>query len=69
MTDHVIPVERLHAASSLVVASFGSDANEVEAVSNNLIEANLTGHDSHGIGMLAQGTTRATPSSSRWTRS
>ena len=52
MTDHVIPVDRLHAAIRLVVAGFGSDANEVEAVSNNLIEANLTGHDSHGIGML-----------------
>ena len=50
--DHVIHVERLHAAIRLVVAGFGSDANEVEAVSNNLIEANLTGHDSHGIGML-----------------
>ena len=52
MSDHIIPVERLHAAIRLVVAGFGSDANEVEAVSNNLIEANLTGHDSHGIGML-----------------
>ena len=51
-TTHTIPVERLHAAVSLVVAGFGSSADEVEAVSRNLIEANLTGHDSHGIGML-----------------
>ena len=52
MDMHLIPVERLRAAMRLVVEGFGSDAAEVEAVSSNLIEANLTGHDSHGIGML-----------------
>ncbi|HVG05928.1 MAG TPA: Ldh family oxidoreductase, partial [Burkholderiaceae bacterium] len=36
----------------LVVRGFGSHEAEVEAVAGNLIEANLTGHDSHGIGML-----------------
>lgn len=35
-----------------VVRGFGSEAAEVDAVAGNLIEANLTGHDSHGIGML-----------------
>ena len=49
---HTIAVERLDAAIRQVVAGFGSSAAEVEAVSRNLIEANLTGHDSHGIGML-----------------
>ena len=49
---HLIPVERLAAAMRLVVAGFGSSAAEIEAVAGNLIEANLTGHDSHGIGML-----------------
>ena len=53
MSDmHVIDVEKLRAAIRQVVAGFGSGAEEVEAVSANLIEANLTGHDSHGIGML-----------------
>ena len=51
MSDtHVIAVDKLLAAIRQVVAGFGSGAEEVEAVSANLIEANLTGHDSHGIG-------------------
>jgi hydroxycarboxylate dehydrogenase B len=49
---HVIPVAPLRRAMRLVVAGFGSTPDEVEAVSDNLIDANLTGHDSHGIGML-----------------
>ena len=31
---------------------FGSQAREIELVADNLLQANLTGHDSHGIGML-----------------
>ncbi|MGH6623575.1 MAG: malate/lactate/ureidoglycolate dehydrogenase [Burkholderiaceae bacterium] len=49
---HTIAVAPLHAAVRLVVRGFGSHEAEVEAVAANLIEANLTGHDSHGIGML-----------------
>ena len=49
---HLIPLARLHAAMQLLVQGFGSSAAEVEAVTTNLIDANLTGHDSHGIGML-----------------
>jgi len=49
---HVIPVAPLRQAMRLVVAGFGSQADEIEAVADNLVEANLTGHDSHGIGML-----------------
>ena len=53
MSDtHVIAVDKLRVAIQQVVAGFGSSAQEVEEVSDNLIEANLTGHDSHGIGML-----------------
>ena len=53
MTDtHFIPVDRLTDAVRIVVRGFGSSDDEVEAVASNLIEANLTGHDSHGIGML-----------------
>lgn len=49
---HTIALERLNTAMRLVVRGFGSSEAEVEAVASNLIEANLTGHDSHGIGML-----------------
>ncbi len=49
---HTIGLARLHAAIRLVARGFGSSADEVDAVADNLIEANLTGHDSHGIGML-----------------
>jgi hydroxycarboxylate dehydrogenase B len=48
----VIPLEPLNAAIRLVVRGFGSSEAEVDAVASNLIDANLTGHDSHGIGML-----------------
>lgn len=47
-----IPLDRLQAAIALVVAGFGSSAHEAAEVGANLIEANLMGHDSHGIGML-----------------
>ena len=49
---HTIDVGALHRAMHLLVRGFGSDEAEVQAVCSNLIEANLTGHDSHGIGML-----------------
>lgn len=47
-----LPLDRLRAAIALVVAGFGSSAEEAAEVGANLIEANLMGHDSHGIGML-----------------
>jgi len=49
---HLIALPRLQAAMRLLVRGFGSSEAEVEAVVGNLIEANLSGHDSHGIGML-----------------
>ena len=51
-TIHTIPLDRLQTAMRILVRGFGSSAAEVEAVADNLIEANLRGHDSHGIGML-----------------
>lgn len=50
--NHLIPVEPLRRSMHLVVRGFGSSESEVAAVADNLIEANLRGHDSHGIGML-----------------
>lgn len=49
---HLFQLESLRAAVKEVVRGFGSSAYEVELVSEALIQANLTGHDSHGIGML-----------------
>ena len=52
IATHVIPLARLRDAMRLLVRGFGSQDAEVEAVVGNLIDANLSGHDSHGIGML-----------------
>ena len=41
---------RAHCARILVAA--GSSAQEAEKVASNLVMANLSGHDSHGVGML-----------------
>ena len=35
-----------------VVERGGSSPREAQLVAHNLVEANLTGHDSHGVGML-----------------
>ena len=51
-TMHTIALDRLTAAVHRVVRGFGSLEEEVGLVAGNLIEANLCGHDSHGIGML-----------------
>lgn len=50
--SHVFQVEPLRAAIRELMRGFGSDEREIQLVSENLIQANLTGHDSHGIGML-----------------
>jgi uncharacterized oxidoreductase len=39
-------------AIEAVVAAGGSDAREARIVAGNLVTANLTGHDSHGVGMI-----------------
>jgi len=49
---HTIRVEPLTVAIRTLVRGFGSEPREVDLVTENLIQANLTGHDSHGIGML-----------------
>jgi uncharacterized oxidoreductase len=35
-----------------IVAAGGSEAREAKLVAGNLVTANLTGHDSHGVGMV-----------------
>lgn len=50
--NHCFKPESLTEAIKALVRGYGSDPTEVDLVTSNLIRANLTGHDSHGIGML-----------------
>jgi uncharacterized oxidoreductase len=44
--------ERLRSVAERMLRAMGSDAAEAALVGDHLVEANLRGHDSHGIGML-----------------
>ena len=44
--------EPLTRAVEAVVLAGGSDAREARIVAENLVAANLSGHDSHGVGMI-----------------
>src|SRR6185503_20894799 len=44
--------ENLINAVQAIVLAGGSDAREAKIVAENLVTANLTGHDSHGVGMM-----------------
>ena len=53
MADYrVFAAAPLARAIEAVLAAGGSDAGEARIVAANLLEANLKGHDSHGIGMI-----------------
>ena len=47
-----LQASRLRAQVASVVAAAGSSPAEAEQVAANLVLANLSGHDSHGVGML-----------------
>ncbi len=47
--DLRIDVGRLHAFVSATFASAGCSESEAQAVASGLVDANLTGHDSHGV--------------------
>ena len=49
---HVFQSAPLMRAIEAIVAAGGSEAREARLVAENLVTANLTGHDSHGIGMI-----------------
>jgi uncharacterized oxidoreductase len=49
VTIHAEPLKDVVRA---IVTAAGSSAREADLVADHLIEANLTGHDSHGVGML-----------------
>lgn len=48
----LIHPESLRACVCSIVRKAGSEGNEPELVAENLVGANLAGHDSHGVGML-----------------
>ncbi len=53
MTDiHTVQAGPLAAAVRAIVAAAGSHEAEAAQVADNLVEANLRGHDSHGVGMV-----------------
>jgi uncharacterized oxidoreductase len=48
----VIAADRLRAFVHTVCSRAGCDDEEAAAIAGHLVDANLTGHDSHGVGML-----------------
>lgn len=50
--DLIIAAPKLTSTVEAIVAKGGSNAREASLVAVNLVEANLKGHDSHGVGMI-----------------
>jgi hydroxycarboxylate dehydrogenase B len=48
----LISHDRLRAAAVRIFRASGSEAEEAAIVADHLVEANLRGHDSHGVGMI-----------------
>ena len=47
-----ITSDKLHALTRAVCVAGGSVEREANLIADHLVEANLTGHDSHGVGLL-----------------
>ena len=45
-------VDRLRRVTRAILKSGGSAAPEADLVADHLVQANLAGHDSHGVGMI-----------------
>jgi len=48
----IIVADALTRFAGAIIAAAGSAASEAEEVASHLVEANLKGHDSHGVGMI-----------------
>ena len=48
----IIAADALTRFARDIIAAAGSAAHEAEEVASHLVEANLKGHDSHGVGMI-----------------
>ena len=44
-----VPAERLHRIGAALLVAAGAPADEAEVVIRHCVDANLAGHDSHGI--------------------
>src|SRR5215208_6347524 len=47
-----LPPSILRAQVAAILAAAGSSVDEARTVADNLVLANLSGHDSHGVGMV-----------------
>lgn len=52
MSEHRIPTAALHRWVQDLWLAAGSDEREARLTAEHLVGANLTGHDSHGVGMI-----------------
>lgn len=52
VADVVVKHEKLRAGVEALLRASGSDEREARIVTDHLVEANLKGHDSHGVGMI-----------------
>ena len=50
--EKTISAQHLQAQAAGIFVAAGSSAAEAQTVASNLVMANLSGHDSHGVGML-----------------
>ena len=50
--SHTISPQDLRAKVARIIEKAGSNAAEAFQVADNLVMANLSGHDSHGVGMV-----------------
>lgn len=51
-TERRIAADTLHAYVRAIWESAGSAPREAELVADHLVMSNLSGHDSHGVGMI-----------------
>ena len=52
MADVVVQADKLTELTKLICMRAGSEEAEAQMVADRLVEANLAGHDSHGVGMM-----------------
>ncbi|GAC1605569.1 MAG: malate/lactate/ureidoglycolate dehydrogenase [Ramlibacter sp.] len=50
--QQVVPAQRMREQCAAILVGAGSAAAEAQQVAANLVLANLSGHDSHGVGMI-----------------
>jgi uncharacterized oxidoreductase len=52
VSAHRVPATALRALATELLIAAGCGADEAEAIASSLVQTNLYGHDSHGIGLL-----------------